>query len=95
MSGLSEFKERIENNPKISNVRFNQAFLDDVGNVVENKGFDAAKIFIWEHHERRDLSRQVESLLLILDELAKVRAVENDRSIAKYIIKNKLDLLLK
>ncbi len=94
MGELAIFMDRIRNDPRVAKIRFSSSFLEDVGNILDRRGFDEARLYIWGLRERRDLERQVLPLLLILGEMEKVRKIEEERAIGKYILKNKLGLLI-
>jgi len=94
MGELAIFMDRIRNDPRVGKIRFSSSFLEDVGNILDRRGFDEARLYIWGLRERRDLERQVLPLLLILGEMEKVRKIEEERAIGKYILKNKLGLLI-
>lgn len=94
MGELKDLAGRLKADPRISKTRFNPLFLEDVGNILQNRGFAEARLFVWEHRNRGDLEEQVKSLLLILDELEKTPMIKENRSIGRYILKNKLQFLV-
>jgi|GEM_PF-1173681 len=95
MGELAIFMGKIRNDPRIAKIRFTSSFLEDVGNILNRRGFNEARLFIWDSRERRDLERQTLPLLLILGEMEKVKKIEEDRAVGKYILRNKLGLLLR
>ncbi|MBN2014811.1 MAG: hypothetical protein JW778_06490 [Candidatus Altiarchaeota archaeon] len=94
MGELTDLVDRLQGDERIISVRFNSTFLEDVGNTLGSRGFDEARLFIWQHRDRADLVGQVPSLLVVLDEMEKVSGIKKDRALAKYILKNKLNLIL-
>jgi hypothetical protein len=94
MGELTDLVDRLQCDDRISSVRFSSSFLEDVGNTLEQRGFNEARLFIWQHRDRADLMGQIPSLLVILDEMEKVSGIKKDRALAKYLLKNKLNLLL-
>ncbi len=94
MDEFTKLVDIIQNNPKITSVRFSTAFIEDIGNILENRGFEEAKLFIWQHQKRTDLEKQIQPMLLILYEMEKIERIREDRTIGKNIIKNKLNQLM-
>ncbi len=95
MGELTRFMDELRNDPRIGKIRFTPSFLEDVGNILYSRGFDEAKLFIWDLRERGDLERQILPLLLILGKMEKMKKTKEDREIGRYIVKNKLDILLR
>lgn len=94
MGELTDLVDRLQGDERITGVKFSPSFLEDVGNVLERRGFDETRLFIWQHKDRSDLMRQIPPLLLIIEEMEKVGKIKEDRTLAKYILKNKLNLLM-
>jgi hypothetical protein len=95
MGELIRFIDEMRADPRIGLVRFSRGFLEDVGNVLYRRGFDETRLFIWDHIDREDLRGQALPLLLVLDKMEGLKRVRDDRSIGRYIIKNKLDVLFR
>jgi hypothetical protein len=94
MGELTVLAEKLRSDPRVAKTRFSSAFLEDVGNILERRGFSEARLFVWENRDRGDLGPQVQPMLIILDELEKVPVIEEDKALGCYIIKNKLRLLV-
>lgn len=94
MGELTDLADKLRGDPRLVGTRFNPMFLEDVGNVLEQRGFSEARLFVWDHRSRDNLSKQIEPLLIILEEMEKVHSIGEDKALGKYIIKNKLRLLV-
>jgi hypothetical protein len=94
MGELIALADRLRSDPRVSGARFNPMFLEDVGNVLEQRGFSEARLYVWDHRSKDNLAKQIEPLLIILEEMEKVHRIEEDKSLGSYIIKNKLRLLV-
>ena len=94
MGELTDLADRLRGDPRVTGTRFNPMFLEDVGNILEQRGFSEARLFVWDHRGKDSLAKQIEPLLIILEEMEKVHRIEEDKSLGKYIIKNKLRLLV-
>jgi hypothetical protein len=94
MGELTDLAGRLRSDSRVSGTRFNSMFLEDVGNVLEQRGFAEARLFVWDHRNRTNLEKQVQALLIILEEMEKVHRIDEDKALGRYIIKNKLRLLV-
>lgn len=95
MGELARFIEEISRDNRINRIRFSDLFLEDVGNILHMRGFNEARLFVWNLRDRMDVERQVLPMLLILGKMEGISRIKEDRSVGGYILKNKLNQLVK
>jgi len=88
MGDLAKLLREIRQRPEVKNQYFDNKFLSNVGCVLEKRGFEEAKLFVWDSHFRRELEKQAVVVLGILGEMEKVAALRNNHAIGGHLIRN-------
>lgn len=88
MGDLSKFLSEVRKRPEVKNQYYDGKFLNNVGCILEKRGFEEAKLFVWDSHFRRELEKQAVVVLGILGEMEKVAPLRNNRAIGGHLIRN-------
>jgi hypothetical protein len=88
MGDLAKFLREIRQRPEVKNQFFDAKFLNNVGCVLERRGFEEARLFVWDSHFRGDLEKQAVTVLGILGEMEKVEPLKKNLAIGGHLIKN-------
>lgn len=93
MDDIFEFLEKIRNDNRINGVRYSQHFLDEVARILSLRGFDDARLFLWDSLNREDVQGQINSILITLSKMESVKNLKNDLKLCGYIIRNKMEFI--
>lgn len=88
MGDIVNFLHQVKNNPEITKQAFNPHFLSNAGIILENRGFEEAKLFLWDSHFTEDLEQQSLVLMKMLSEMEDLDMFRKNRVLAGYLIKN-------
>jgi hypothetical protein len=88
MGDLAQFVTEIKAVPGIRNHLFDEHFLDHAGTLLETRGFDEAKLYLWDSHRSRKLEKQAIFMLSIIGEMEKLEIFRENRTLAGYLVRN-------
>ncbi len=87
MIQLAEIWKEILNNPGVIRTRFNPYFLTQTGEILSERGFHEAKIFLWDSCRDRRLREQAEAMLYVINLMESASEIRLDRSRGRFLIK--------
>ncbi len=87
MGEIRGFLGRLKRHPAVRNQVYSKDFLYSVGRTVEKRGFEEARLFLWDSHYRGDLESQAVSLLGVLGEMEDVAVFRRNRALSGRVIK--------
>jgi len=87
MIRLAELWIDIRNDPMVMKTRFNPYFLTQVGEILANRGFHEAKIFLWDSCSDPKLRRQAEAIISIIGRMERMDDIQRDRSNGRFLLK--------
>ena len=88
MGDLAKFVREVRQRPEVKNQFFDAKFLNNVGCVLEKRGFEEARLFVWDSHFKGELEKQAVTVLALLGEMEKVGSLRNNRAIGGHLIRN-------
>lgn len=88
MGELARFLSEIRKDPNIEKILFDTSFLNSVGLILEKRGFEETRLFLWDSHSRGDLEKQAIALLGILGKMEGVDMLRKNRVISSHVIRN-------
>ena len=91
MDYLFDFFNHINTEKRIKKTRLNQYFLEDIADILSLRGFDEAKLFVWDNINKGNRSEQINNLLIVLNVMESISELRKDLKLCSYIIRNKLD----
>ena len=94
MGELARFLNEIKKDVYPGNISFNTGFLNSAGIILEKRGFEETRLFLWDSHFRDDLERQAIVLLNVLRKMEDVDLLKKNRAISSHVIRN-MDKALK
>ena len=94
MGELARFLNEIRKDVYAGNISFNTCFLNSAGIILENRGFEETRLFLWDSHFREDLERQAIVLLNVLGKMEGVDLLKKNRAISSHVLRN-IDKALK
>jgi hypothetical protein len=95
MGEFTGFMNELRKDPRIGKIRFNPGFLKEVSDILYLRGFNEARLFVWDLRGQGALEGQILPLLLILEKMENTRALKEDRELRRYILEKKLGFLLR
>ena len=88
MGEIRSFLGRVRRHPGVRGQVFNKDLLNSVGSTVEKRGFEEARLFLWDSHYRSDLEGQAVALLGVLGEMEEVSVFKRNRALSGRVIKS-------
>jgi len=67
--------------------RLKPNFLNNVAEIFENHGFETTRIYLLDKRNKRDMKKQSEAVLTVLEMMRKCPSIHQHRAIGRQVIK--------
>jgi hypothetical protein len=88
MGEVAQFLRFVREHPGIKDQFFDPAFLHSVGRTVEKRGFDEARLFLWDSQHQGHLEKQALALLGIISEMEDIETFRKNPALGGHVIRS-------
>ncbi len=88
MGEIAQFLRFVREHPSVRDQFFDPAFLCSVGRTFEKRGFDEARLHLWDSHHQGRLEKQAVALLQIVAEMEEIEAFHKNPALGGHIIRS-------
>ena len=88
MGDLAQFVSEIKNFREIRDNDFDEHFLDHAGTLLEHRGFDEVRLYLWDSHHKRNLEKQALAMLSVVGKMEEHKLFHENKTLAGYLVRH-------